>query len=351
MNRVEVWPGQVPQDTDILNTNLFAMTGIGVALQAILGAGTYVDGLVCAPGAGLAVNIGPGSIYSQASIDATTFGSLPANTVDQITKQGLTWGQMPLTLTAPGTAGQSVVWLIETQYQDVDSGSTSLPYYNSANPSQPLWTSNNTVRKGVCALQAKIGVAATTGSQVAPTVDAGWTALYAVTIAYGASSIVGGNIVTVANAPFITTKLLNAASQAQVQSNVLAYANDTGTANAYAAAFLPAVTTLTDGMVLEFQALNLNTGASTFAPNGLAAKPIIGSAHVALQGGEITASGKVELMYHSGLASWVLLASTGGAVQVGTAIQSQHAVTLAQAQSLVAPLARLNSDLYFYGQF
>jgi len=136
----------------------------------------------------------------------------------------------------------------------------------------------------------------------------------------------------------------------QVQSNVLSYAADTGAANAYAAAYSPAVTTLTDGMVLEFQAVNANTDASTFAPNGLATKPIIGSAHVALQGGEITAAGKVELMYHAGLASWVLLASTGGAVQVGNALQSQHAVTLAQATALAAAGATTPSQLYFMGQ-
>jgi len=132
----------------------------------------------------------------------------------------------------------------------------------------------------------------------------------------------------------------------QVQSNAMAYAADTGAVNAYAAAYSPAVTTLTDGMVLEFQAVSANTGASTFAPSGLATKPIIGSAHVALQGGEITAAGKVELMYHAGLASWVLLASTGGAVQVGNAVQSQHAVTLAQAQAMGTPA----TQLYFMGQ-
>ncbi len=153
-----------------------------------------------------------------------------------------------------------------------------------------------------------------------------------------------------ASAPFITTKLPNLASQDQVQSNVLRYASDTGAANAYAATFTPAITKLVDGMVLEFQANNANTGASTFAPNGLSAKPIIGSAHSALQGGEIVAAGKVELMYHSGLSSWVLLASTGGAVQVGTGTQSNHAVTLAQATALAAAGATTQNQLYFMGQ-
>ncbi len=71
MNRILVWPGQVPQDSDILNSNRFAMVGLGVALQSILGSGTLVDGLACTPGTGLSVNIGPGAIYSSAAVDAT----------------------------------------------------------------------------------------------------------------------------------------------------------------------------------------------------------------------------------------------------------------------------------------
>jgi hypothetical protein len=341
----------VPQDTDILNASRFSMVGLGVALQSVLGSGTYVDGLACTPGTGLSVNIGPGAIYSLAAIDDTAYGSLAADTVNQIVKQGLAWGQTALTpLSAPGTAGQSVVWLIEAKFQEVDGSPVSLPYYNSANPSQPLWTANNTVRQGICALQAKQGTPAATGSQVAPSPDAGWTPLYTVTVAYGASSIAGGNIAVAANSPFLTTKLPGAASQAQVQSNGLCYAADTGAANAYAATYSPAVTVLSDGMVLEFKATNANTGAATFSPNGLTAKPIVGGAHAALQGGEIVAGGMVELMWHATLNSWVLLGCTGGALQVCAGTQSQHAVNLAQIQSLVAASATTSNQLYFMGQ-
>lgn len=136
------------------------------------------------------------------------------------------------------------------------------------------------------------------------------------------------------------------ATQAQVQNNNLVYVAGGGTANAHTATYTPAVTALTDGMVLEFKAANANTGAATFSPNGIAANPIVGGAHSALQGGEIAAGGMVELMYHAGLASWVLLGCTGGALQVGTATQSQHAVTLAQAQAIGTPAMQQ----YFFGQ-
>ncbi|MFV3379606.1 hypothetical protein [Pseudomonas sp. NY15354] len=111
------------------------------------------------------------------------------------------------------------------------------------------------------------------------------------------------------------------------------YALDTGTANTYLAAYTPAVSAPVDGMVLKFKAKTANTGVSTFSPNGLLAKPIVGAAHAALQGGEIVANGEVWLQYNSsiGTGSWVLIDSSGGAIQVPQATQSQHAMPLGQA--------------------
>lgn len=110
------------------------------------------------------------------------------------------------------------------------------------------------------------------------------------------------------------------------------YALDTGTANSYVVAFTPAVLSIADGMVVRFKAKTANSGASTFAPNSLAAKPIVGAAHAALQGGEIVPNGDVWLQWNSaiGAGSWVLVEATGGALQVGTATQSQHALNLGQ---------------------
>lgn len=116
------------------------------------------------------------------------------------------------------------------------------------------------------------------------------------------------------------------------------YVVDTGTANTYVATYTPAVTALTDGMVLRFKAANANTGASTFNPNGTGAKPIVGGAHAALQGGEIVANSGVWLQYNSSIGggSWVLVDSTGGALQTGTATKSLQAVNLAEFAGLFA---------------
>lgn len=88
------------------------------------------------------------------------------------------------------------------------------------------------------------------------------------------------------------------------------YGIDTGTANAYAVAFSPAVTALSDGMVVKFKAQNANTGASTFNPSGLGARPIVSNSGAALSSGMIPANGDIWLQYNSsiGTGSWVLLA-------------------------------------------
>ncbi|NWC11948.1 hypothetical protein HX776_24480, partial [Pseudomonas agarici] len=118
------------------------------------------------------------------------------------------------------------------------------------------------------------------------------------------------------------------------------YGIDSGTANAYAVTYSPAIVSVRDGQTLKFKALNANTGASTFSPNGLAAAPVLGGAHAALQGGEIIPSGDVWVQWNSsiGAGSWILIDSTGGANQVAPATKSQQAVSAGQiqAQSLTA---------------
>ncbi|PIF52351.1 hypothetical protein CLU80_4824 [Pseudomonas sp. 29] len=130
-----------------------------------------------------------------------------------------------------------------------------------------------------------------------------------------------------------------------VQSASTNYAADTGTAGVYKAAFTPAITALSDGLVVRIKVKTANTGASTFAPDGVAAKPIVGSAHAPLQGGELAANGYAWLQYNSSVAagSWVLVACSGGAFQVGNASQSSQATTLGQtlgggAATLAAPV-------------
>jgi hypothetical protein len=199
-------------DADVLNGQKNAMLAIGAALQAILGSGPWFDGLACTPGSGLNISLAPGSVFQQLVTDATGYGSLGTDAA-YTTKGGLVRTTSSFACPAPTTAGQSINYLVEGQYQDVDGGSTLLPYYDSANPSIPYSGPANdgipqtTVRQAVCALRIKAGSAAATGSQTTPAPDAGWSGLWAITVPYGATSITSGEIALYPGAPFITLKL------------------------------------------------------------------------------------------------------------------------------------------------
>jgi hypothetical protein len=110
-------------------------------------------------------------------------------------------------------------------------------------------------------------VAATTGTQVAPAPDAGYTGLYAVTVANGQTTITSGSIAQLATAPFFTK--LPALIPA-VQAGAFSYAVDTsGSANTIAAAFTPPLAAVTAGQELRIKVANTNTGAVVINPNGL----------------------------------------------------------------------------------
>jgi hypothetical protein len=161
----------------------------------------------------------------------------------------------------------------------------------------------------------------------------------------------GGGIAPVKgqnNQAWLAISALLRAVRLDVQNLALTYGPDTGAPGVYRVAYNPPITVLTDGMLLAFQAGNANTGPATFAPSGLVAKPLLGGVQVALQGGEISNNSKCLVIWHGSLNSWILLASTGGALQVGAATQSQHAVQLGQlgvfAQATVGKDLRLDGN-------
>ncbi|ERJ35954.1 hypothetical protein L810_1212 [Burkholderia sp. AU4i] len=118
---------------------------------------------------------------------------------------------------------------------------------------------------------------------------------------------------------------------------------DTGAANAYAAANPVPLTALptAGGVTQVLKIANSNTGASTYAPDGLAAAPIYGMGGALLQGGEIVANGVATLVSYvgsqlnGGALCWVLIGCTGGALQVADATAAKHAVSSGQFESLV----------------
>ncbi|WP_217548785.1 phage tail protein [Pantoea sp. GbtcB22] len=335
MDRQIIYPGSIPLETDLLNTNKYAMVGLAKLAAAMMGTTTYLRGLTCTPSspASMVINIARGEIYSVQNVDSTAYSSLAADTTNTILKQGIVLSSTAFTLTAPTTAGQSINYLIQVAYSDTDSGATVLPYYNAANPSVAYSGPNNsgaaqnTVRSGVCTVALKAGVAATTGTQTTPSVDTGFTAAWVITVAQGATTVTAANMSVAPNAPFLPVGGLVAA----IQQNTMSYAADTGAANAYAAQFVPSIPTLTDGMRFTFKAKVANSGASTFSANGGSAYPLYSHAHQALQGGEIVANGLIEVEWSSTLTAWVMCGNSGGALPVAAATQSNHALQLGQA--------------------
>jgi hypothetical protein len=341
MDRVTIYPGAIPLETDLLQTNRNMMVAMAKIAAALIGTSTQVNGLACAPTGPptLAVQVSAGEIYSMQSLDATAYSTLLADTTHSILKQGISLDTVTLACPAPVSVGQSINYLVEVGYQDIDSVPVVLPYYNSANPaiaySGPANSGapNYTNRKGACVIQLKAGTAAATGSQTTPGADTGFVGLYVVTVAYGATTVVTGNISTVSGAPFMVlpgstaattttagvaalatlaeaqagtvgSKIITPATLAQaVQSNNFLYGNAAGTANALTLAVTPNPASLYVGMEVTLKVATSNTGAATLNLNGLGAKPIL-FAGAALSAGLLTAGYVSSLVYDG--ASWQL---------------------------------------------
>lgn len=343
MDRQIVYPGQILPETALLQMAKDAMIGSAKLAAAMLGTSTIANGFAVTPTgpASLQIVVAPGEIYAMANIDSLAFSTLPADTTHSILKQGIMLDGVTLSCPAPTTTGQSINYLVQVTYQDQDSTPVLLPYYNSANPALPYsgmgnnGLTQNTARKGVAIVQVKAGASAATGSQTTPAPDSGYIGLYVATVAFGQTIITSGNITQYAGAPLLPSGVLQS-----IQGGNTTYALDTGVANAYAATFFPAITTLVDGLTLRFKAVNANTGASTFSPNGIAAAPVVGGAHAALQGGEISPTGDVWIQWNSsiGSGSWVLVESSGGGLQVASPTKALHAVGAGriQAQAVTA---------------
>lgn len=200
-------------ESELMEIGRFAYEGLGFLSLDVLGATASVAGFPCAPTVvpSLSFLLGPGRIYQLMNLDATAMGQtggvggLPADTNadHQILKQALYRNTVTLgPLVAPVTTGQSQVFLVEAQFAEADDTPTLTQFYNTAAPLTPITSTVTTARRDIVAVQIKAGVAATTGTQVAPAPDSGWLPLYAITLAHGQTTIGAGDIAVAPTAPF-----------------------------------------------------------------------------------------------------------------------------------------------------
>ncbi|HYA07473.1 MAG TPA: hypothetical protein VEF90_16430 [Xanthobacteraceae bacterium] len=276
MDRTFAYPSMQPTSGLWLNAERNKMIALGYLAQGVLGLATVVDGLACTPTvpASLAVNIGPGAIYSQEPVDSVAYGSLGIDATDQIIKQGVNLPVTPLTLTPPSTSGQAINYLIQGELSEVDTNAAVLSFFNSAAPSVSFagpggaGGSLPTLRQCTVNLVAKAGAAATAGSQVTPSPDAGYVGLWVVTVANGATQITSAQISQYPAAPFIAVKLPQIPGW--VQGGTWAWATDTGSANAIAVTLNPVPANISAGFEIWFKKAVTSTSTVAISVNGAA---------------------------------------------------------------------------------
>lgn len=119
----------------------------------------------------------------------------------------------------------------------------------------------------------------------------------------------GSDVLDNGNSAAFQALYAQAISQMSMSNN---YAVATGAVNTYEADYTPNITALVDGLFLRFKANIANTGACTFNPDGLGAKPIVMPGGAALPAGAISAGGEVWVQYDDdiGGGSWVSMLSS-----------------------------------------
>lgn len=127
----------------------------------------------------------------------------------------------------------------------------------------------------------------------------------------------------------------NAVSPDASQTSSSIVANGAGTANAITATFAPAITALTNGLLLCVRGASANTTtAPTFSPNGLTVKSIVKGANTPLMPGDIAGAGHwLELQFDTTLDKWVLLNPAEGTA-APSQIQTINATVAANALTL-----------------
>lgn len=284
MDRQIVLDGQIPETVDLLNTNRNALMGLGLLIADILGTNTLASGLACTPTApaGLTVNVGPGRFYSLQPVDSSAYGDLAADTTDMIPKQGISLSTANLSCPAPSTGGFSVNYLVQAAYTESDTTPVLRAYYNDADPDSPLQgpgnneVPDNTKRQGLITVSVNAGAAATTGTQITPTADTGFTGLYVVTVANGQSTITATSISVAPNAPFLLENLT------QKSSGALAKADEFTTTLSQRTYILSATPPVQNGVIMSINGAVLSPGID-FTISGNVLTTAVGAASAGLK--------------------------------------------------------------------
>lgn len=210
MDRTIFWDENQSRTFDYVEDDVDKLISQANLSQDLLGGQTTVIGGLAASASGptsLVIHLAAGRIYQVADIDATAIGGIPQNT-STVLQQGFSIAQTVTLSTTGITSGNSRYSLIQAQFSQVDSIRANDPnggllfFYNSTNPADPFEGPGNdglttpTVRQGLIVIQVINGAQASTGSEVPPNPTSGWVPLYMVDLAFGQTTISGGQILT-----------------------------------------------------------------------------------------------------------------------------------------------------------
>jgi len=159
-----------------------------------------LGGFLCTPTVvpSLNVDIGNGEIYVTEPTDTTDYGvspnDIPADATP-ILKQGIYNGGS-FSTPAPVTVGDSINYLIQITFQEIDDELQPRLFKVGGT------VNVNTIRQDLAIVQIKAGTPAPTGTQVTPTPDAGFIGAWVITVAYGQTTVMSGDISQYTGAPF-----------------------------------------------------------------------------------------------------------------------------------------------------
>jgi hypothetical protein len=179
--------------------------------QSILGTATQFSGFDCTPNspADLTVLVEGGTVFKMLETNTTAYGTAPTQLpidTNLILKSGTTTDTTELTITPPGTPGNSRNDVVQISLVEIDGDPESVPFWNGVTnnvPNNPLFQTLNVLRETLPVISIKQGVSAPTGTQVTPAPDAGFAGAWVVTTANGQTTITSGDITEYPNAPFI----------------------------------------------------------------------------------------------------------------------------------------------------
>lgn len=339
---VTVYTNQVPFESDVLRSNSYRMAAISKLAQTLLGTGInnvdLFNGLPCSPVAppGLQVVVGVGVGYSFENYADTDYGVLPADTNPnhKLYKQGISLDPVTLNTPAPVGSGNSVIHLVQARFRTQDVNVVTRPYFNSADPTDPLFNDMSDTRIDDLSITIKLGTEGPSPSPPSP--DSGYTGLYYVTVAFGQTVIVPGDITTVPDAPFITESLTQKVGYPALRNaTYTAFEDESVTPNSVVVNPAIPYVEYVFGTTITVLIANTNTGASNIDINGIGSAAItVGG--TALTGGEMPANW-VATLQHDGtsfqlLNPFVLFSPTKYAFVIRTTNQTISGATPTKVQ-------------------